>query len=103
MKNSNEKRKQFYIRWVLGSIVIIPCFIGFGAKFLDLIELCKEKNIDGVFAFTPVINYLLASLGFLCLFMWGIYGGMFDGIEQPKVSMLETEALLDSMEQKNVK
>ncbi len=98
MTTGNEKRKQFYIRWGLGSVIIIPCFIGFGAKFMDLIALCKTKHVDGIFAFTPVINYLLASMGFLCLFFWAIYGGMIDGIEQPKITMLEIEERLDRQE-----
>jgi len=98
MITGHEKRKQFLIRWGLGSFILIPCLLGFGMKFLELIELCKEKHVDGVFAFTPVVNYLLASTGFLCLFMWAIYGGMFDNIEQPKVSMLEIEERLDRQE-----
>ena len=48
-----------------------------------------------MFAITPVVNYLLASLGFFCLFFWAIYQGMFRDIEAPKFTMLENERRLD--------
>jgi hypothetical protein len=44
------------------------------------------------------VNYLLASLGFFCLFLWAILHGMFRDIEQPKTTMLETERMLDEEE-----
>jgi hypothetical protein len=47
---------------------------------------------------TPVINYLLASLGFLLLFGWAAANGMFHDIEQPKRTMLEIEQQLDALE-----
>jgi hypothetical protein len=43
-----------------------------------------------------VLNYLLASMGFLCLFGWAAMHGMFRDVEQPKVTMLENEARLDA-------
>ena len=42
-------------------------------------------DVDGAFAISPILNYLLASLGFLCLFGWAAVDGMFRDIEQPKL------------------
>ncbi|REK10311.1 MAG: cbb3-type cytochrome oxidase assembly protein CcoS [Planctomycetota bacterium] len=42
-----------------------------------------------------MLNYLLASLGFLFLFGWAVMSGMFHDIERPKYTMLENEARLD--------
>ena len=49
-------------------------------------------DVDGVFAITPIVNYLLASLGFFFLFCWAIRHGMFRDIERPKYTMLENRA-----------
>ena len=74
--------------------VLVPSLYGFGTKFLEFIALYRG-DVDGAFAITPILNYLLASLGFLCLFGWAALGGMFRDIEQPKHTMLENEARLD--------
>jgi hypothetical protein len=75
-------------------VVLVPSLWGFSGKFREFIAIYRG-DVDGVFAITPIINYLLASLGFFCLFGWAAFHGMFSDIEQPKYSMLETEALLD--------
>lgn len=80
---------------VMAVVILGFCFWGFGKKFLEFIALCRGE-VDGAFAITPVANYLLASLGFLCLFGWAAANGMFHDIERPKHVMLETEAWLDS-------
>ena len=73
----------------------MPSLWGFGSKFLEFVALARGE-VDGAFALTPVVNYLLASFGFLCLFCWAALNGMFHDIEQPKVTMLENEARLDA-------
>lgn len=75
-------------------VILVPCFYGFGRKFIELLALTRG-DVDGVFAISPVVNYLLASLGFFFLFCWAITQGMFYDIEQPKRAMLETERMLD--------
>jgi len=45
-----------------------------------------------------MVNYLLATTGFFCLFGWALIHGMFREIEGPKQRMLETEAWLDAQE-----
>ncbi len=71
--------------------VLVPSLYGFGTKFLEFIALYRG-DVDGVFAITPILNYLLASLGFLCLFGWAALGGMFHDVERPKQVMLDNEA-----------
>jgi hypothetical protein len=78
-------------------LILIPSLIGFANKFREFVLLFRG-DVDGVFAITPVVNYLLASLGFFCLFFWAIYQGMFRDIEAPKYKLLENERRLDEEE-----
>jgi hypothetical protein len=84
----------------LMAVVILGfCFYGFGSKFIEFLYLVlsdDEAAAEGVFAVTPVLNYLLASMGFLCLLGWAATHGMFHNIEQPKQTMLEVDAWLDA-------
>jgi hypothetical protein len=75
-------------------VILIPSLLGFANKFREFVLLARG-DVDGVFAITPVVNYLLASLGFFCLFFWAIHQGMFRDIEAPKFTMLENERKLD--------
>ena len=75
--------------------VLLPSLYGFGTKLIEFIALFRG-DVDGAFAISPVLNYLLASLGFLCLFGWAAMHGMFRDVEGPKVTMLENEARLDA-------
>jgi hypothetical protein len=75
--------------------VLLPSLYGFGTKLIEFIALFRG-DIDGAFAISPVLNYLLASLGFLFLFGWAAMHGMFHDVERPKVTMLENEARLDA-------
>lgn len=75
--------------------VLVPSLLGFGTKLLEFIALFRG-DVDGAFAISPVLNYLLASLGFLCMFGWAAMHGMFRDVERPKLTMLENEARLDA-------
>jgi nitrogen fixation-related uncharacterized protein len=77
-------------------IILVPSMLGFGAKFLEFIHTFRDES-DGAFAITPMVNYLLASLGFLCMLVWAILNGMFRDLERPKETMLEQERQLDRM------
>lgn len=90
------RRPSRKLMWLFALAVLLPSLYGFGTKFLEFIALFRG-DVDGAFAITPILNYLLASLGFLLLFGWAALGGMFRNVEQPKYSMLENEAWLDSM------
>ena len=87
-------RTQIIVTGVLALLILIPSMMGFADKFYQLVILC-QGDADGAFAITPVVNYLLASLGFFFLLCWAALNGMFRDIEEPKRAMLETEALLD--------
>jgi hypothetical protein len=85
---------------VLFAIAVLgPSLYGFSGKFIEFIALFRGDP-DGVFAISPIVNYLLASLGFFCLFGWAACQGMFSDIERPKQTFLETEDLLDRLEPK---
>lgn len=79
-----------------GILILIPSMLGFVMKFGELMTLSQGTNEDGGFAITPVINYLLASLGFFFLLSWAAVNGMFRDLEHPKYLMLENERKLDS-------
>ena len=83
---------------VLGLMILGGGIWGFGHKFLALVQLAlnEQEGADAAFAVAPVVNYLLASLGFLCLVGWAACHRMFHDIEGPKYAMLETEARLDA-------
>jgi hypothetical protein len=87
-------RKQVWTTIGFALLILIPSLIGFANKFREFVLLFRG-DVDGIFAITPVVNYLLASLGFFCLFFWAIYQGMFRDIEAPKFKLLENERKLD--------
>jgi len=80
---------------IMALAVLLPSLYGFGTKLIEFIALFRG-DVDGAFAISPVLNYLLASMGFLCLFGWAAMHGMFRDVERPKVTMLENEARLDA-------
>jgi hypothetical protein len=74
--------------------VLVPSLYGFGGKFIEFVNVFRGDS-DGAFAVTPIVNYLLATLGFFCLFGWALLRGMFSDIERPKHTLLEIEEWLD--------
>lgn len=81
--------------WFFTLLVLIPTVLGFANKFLDLLVILQGDD-EGAFALTPVINYLLATAGFLCLLLWTAAQGAFRDINQPSRDMFENERQLDS-------
>jgi hypothetical protein len=75
------------------SFFLLPAFLGFGNKFREFLMLVGDE--DGAFALMPVLNYLLASVGFFFLLCWATMHGMFRDIEKPKETLLATERFLD--------
>lgn len=86
---------QFRITILLAVLILIPSGYGFIGKFIELINVAKGEA-GGAFAVAPIMNYLLASLGFFCLLLWAAGRGMFRDIENPKQQMLDREAELDA-------
>jgi hypothetical protein len=94
----NRQRTRRWVTWLMALAILIPSMWGFGTKFVEFVMTFRGES-DGVFAITPILNYLLASLGFLMLLLWAIWNGMFHDIEKPKHTMLEIEKQLDRKRQ----
>lgn len=82
------------LTWIFAILILVPSMLGFGAKFVEFVRTFRSTS-DGIFAITPIINYILASLGFLCLLTWAAANGMFRDIERPKHRMLDEQLELD--------
>jgi hypothetical protein len=96
-RTKGEKLRDLFVT-LLAVIIFAFCSYGFGGKLLELVRLVRESDSaasEGVFAVAPLMNYLLASAGFLCLLGWAACHGMFHDIEGPKETMLEHEEQLD--------
>lgn len=93
-----QNRRSLWATLGFALVVLIPSLYGFGGKFIELIQLYRG-DVEGVFAISPILNYLLASLGFFCLFCWAVMQGMFRDIELPKRTMLDLQNELDRHEQ----
>lgn len=91
---ASGKRRQRLIKTFFALVILLPCAYGFGSKFWELIVICRG-DMTGAFAIAPIMNYLLASAGFLLLLGWAAANGMFHDIEQPKQTMLDHERWLD--------
>lgn len=94
IKRGTTSRAQMITTAGFALVILVPSLVGFANKFREFILLYRG-DVEGVFAITPIMNYLLASLGFFCLFLWAIYHGMFRDLEGPKYTMLENERMLD--------
>ena len=66
-----------------------------------LIVYIDIKSPYAFVAIAPILNYLLASVGFFLLLMWAAMNGMFHDIERPKHKLLEQEEQLDALERKS--
>lgn len=97
LMNVSRPSRETVITIVLAVLILIPSMYGFVGKFLEFVHVFRGES-DGQFAISPMTNYLLASGGFLCLFIWSISNGMFTDMEQPKRQMLENEITLDSVQ-----
>ena len=96
-RQEKTKRSQIVTTIIFAVVILVPSLMGFANKFREFIQIYRGE-VDGVFAITPIINYLLASLGFFFLFCWAIFHGMFRDIERPKYAMLENERELDQQD-----
>ena len=93
-ETSSAARWRSYITLVLGIVILAFSLWGFGSKFLEFLHIYRG-HADGAFAIAPILNYLLASAGFLLILLWAIANGMFHDVERPKYTMLENESQLD--------
>ena len=91
---SRTSRLQWRVTILFAIMILIPSMYGFVGKFVELVQVFRGEA-GGEFAIAPILNYLLASLGFLCMLVWAILNGMFHDVERPKLAMLEHEEQLD--------
>ena len=91
---SRAARIRSRVTLILAIAILIPSMYGFGGKLWEFVHI-YQGDADGAFAVTPILNYLLASGGFLMMLLWATAHGMFRDIERPKQAMLENEARLD--------
>lgn len=94
MLKQSSSNWQNRVTILLAVLILIPSGYGFIGKFIELMNVAQGDS-DGAFALAPIVNYLLASLGFFCMLLWAAGGGMFRNIERPKYQLLEQERLLD--------
>jgi hypothetical protein len=95
--NPVRNRRARIMTAIFALVILIPSMLGFIAKFIEFLAVFRGQG-EGSFAVTPMVNYLLATTGFFCLFGWALLHGMFREIEAPKQRMLETEEWLDRQE-----
>lgn len=98
MQNAQQRRNERWITFALAVVILIPSLYGFAGKFIEFYHVFRGQA-DGGFAIAPMANYLLASAGFLCLFVWSTTNGMWGDMEQPKYELLRHEAQLDQADQ----
>ncbi|MBX3444434.1 MAG: hypothetical protein KF774_18690 [Planctomyces sp.] len=94
MSSASTPRAVYITTAVLGVLILVPSLLGFINKLIEFAHVARGET-EGLFALTPMMNYVLASLGFFCLLLWAALQGMFRDIEGPKQTMLERERLLD--------
>ena len=85
-----KQTRTHWLTWLFAALVLIPTILGFANKFLDLI-LVVQGDEEGAFAITPIMNYLLATAGFLCLLLWTAAQGAFRDLDAPSRTMFENE------------
>lgn len=90
------KHRTHWLTWVFSAIVLVPTILGFANKFLDLV-LVVQGDEEGAFAVTPIVNYLFATAGFLCLLVWTAMHGAFQDLDGPSRTMFENEQRLDGV------
>lgn len=88
-------RWQWRITIIFAICILIPSMYGFVGKFVELVNVFRGEP-GGAFAIAPMLNYLLASAGFLCMLIWATSRGMFHDVERPKHQMLEQEEQLNA-------
>ena len=91
----SPNRRRLWVMVMATLVFLVPALLGFGNKFFEFVALYRHDEL-GAFTIVPIVNYLLASGGFLFLFLWATMHGMFRDIEGPKYTMLENERRFDA-------
>ena len=97
MNHPKTSKTQKIVVALMGVFILIPGCLGFGEKLYQFFHVLRS-DAEGRFALVPIATYLLVSLGFVFIIIWGAMKGMLSDIEGPKYSMLEREQMLESSE-----
>ena len=82
----------------MGIFILIPGSLGFGEKLYQFVHVLRADS-EGRFALIPILAYLIISLGFVFMLIWGATKGMLSDVEGPKFKMLERERELEKEEE----
>ncbi len=103
LRREKTPKSQNIIVILMGIFILIPGGIGFGEKLYQFFHVLYSDDAGGRFAIVPVATYILVSIGFLCMLIWGAMKGMLSDIEGPKYQMLDHEIELDAAERGTAK
>ncbi len=95
MATPQTTRWQNRVTLILAILILLPSMYGFVGKFIEFVHVFRGVP-GGQFAVAPMLNYLMASMGFFMLLIWAASNGMFNDIERPKYTLLENESRLDT-------
>ncbi|MCC7291678.1 MAG: hypothetical protein IT449_06425 [Phycisphaerales bacterium] len=95
MEHPKTTRGQRITLWCLMIGILVPAGLGFATKIYEFARAVLSER-ETQFTLVPLANYFLATLGFLCLFVWAIRHGMLRDVEAPKFSLLEREEQLEA-------
>jgi hypothetical protein len=95
MTSQTKMSRQAWITIAMAVLILIPSMYGFLGKFIEFVQISRGES-GGEFAVAPIMNYLLASLGFFCMLLWASWNGMFRDVERPKYDFLDNEAKIDA-------
>lgn len=87
--------RQSLITIGMAVLILLPSMYGFIGKFVEFVHISRGES-GGEFAVAPIMNYLLASLGFFFMLVWASWNGMFRDVERPKYDFLDNEARIDA-------
>jgi hypothetical protein len=90
-------RAGFWLFAFCVALGVVPSSIGFIAKFIQLI-IAFRTDEEGAFAIVPILNYLFATVGFLCMLFWAISRGMFNEADRQKIEFFDREKMLGEFE-----
>jgi hypothetical protein len=97
MEREKTSRTKTAVVVGMGIFILIPGGIGFGEKLYQFFHVL-QASAEGRFALLPIATYILVSIGFVLVMVWGALKGMLSDVEGPKYQMLEREAELDAKE-----
>ena len=66
MPVSRTPRGVYIATAIIGVVVLVPSMLGFINKLMEFAHVARGAP-EGMFALTPIVNYVLASMGFFVI------------------------------------